>query len=189
MKSIPRNAALILIDIQQGFDMPGYWGERNNPGAEGQAAELLNAWRKSGRPLFHVRHLSKNPQSPLAPGQPGSEIKPEVRPLPGEPVIEKSVNSAFIGTDLEARLRRAGITHLVVAGLTTMHCVSTTVRMAGNLGFDTVLAADACAAYSQTGYDGKRYDAETMHTTALASLHGEFAEVADTGVILQALAT
>ena len=188
MKTIPKNAALILIDIQQGFDVPGYWGERNNPGAEANAARLLTAWRESGRPLFHVRHLSRNPKSPLFPGQPGAEIKREVKPLPGESLIEKSVNSAFIGTDLEAQLRRAGITHLVVAGLTTMHCVSTTVRMAGNLGFDTVLAADACAAYSQTGYDGEEYDAETMHATALASLHGEFAEVVDTGVILRRLA-
>ena len=186
MKSIPKNAALILIDIQQGFDEPR-WGPRNNPGAEANAAKLLGAWRASGRPLFHVQHRSVTPGSPLRPGQPGCDHKPEVKPLPGEPVIGKSVNSAFIGTDLEARLRAAGIGTLVMAGLTTMHCVSTTARMAGNLGFDTFVAADACAAHDQTGYDGKHYAAQTVHELALANLHGEFAEVADTAVILDAL--
>ena|SRR5690348_15172367 len=187
MQTIPKNAALILIDIQQGFDQPGYWGQRNNPDAEAKAAALLKAWRDSGRPLFHVRHLSRNPKSPLAPGQPGCEIKPEVQPLAGEPVIGKDVNSAFIGTDLEARLRQAGIGTLVVAGLTTPHCVSTTVRMAGNLGFQAFVAADACAAFAQTGHDGRVYGAEIVHQVALANLHGEFAEVIDSRAILGAL--
>jgi nicotinamidase-related amidase len=110
-----------------------------------------------------------------------------VKPLPGEPVIGKQVNSAFIGTDLEARLRALDISTLVVAGLTTAHCVSTTTRMAGNLGFRTLLAADACATHAQTGYDGRPYDAETVHALALASLHGEFAEVAATADILRTL--
>ena len=186
MKKIPQNAALILIDIQQGFDQP-VWGERNNPGAEARAAELLAAWRRTGRPLIHVQHRSVMPGSPLRPGQPGCEHKPEVRPLPGETVIGKSVNSAFIGTDLEARLRSEGIGTVVLAGLTTQHCVSTTTRMAGNLGFEAVVAADACAAHAQTGYDGRRHSAEEVHQVSLATLHGEFAEVASTADILEAL--
>lgn len=187
MQPIPKNAALILIDIQQGFDRPGYWGERNNPQAEANAAKLLAAWRSSGRPLFHVRHLSRDPKSPLAPGQPGAEIKPEVRPLPTEPIIGKDVNSAFIGTDLEARLRQSGISTLVMAGLTTPHCVSTTARMAGNLGFRTLVAADACAAFAQTGYDGRVYGAEIVHQVALANLNDEFAEVMESGALLEGL--
>ena len=187
MQSIPKNAALILIDIQQGFDDLKYWGPRNNPAAEANAAKLLAAWRASGRPLFHVQHLSTTPGSPLRPGQPGCEFKSAVRPQPSEPVIGKQVNSAFIGTDLEARLREGGIDTLVIAGLTTAHCVSTTTRMAGNLGFRTLLAADACATNAQTGYDGRPHDAETVHALALASLHGEFAEVADTAVLLRNL--
>jgi nicotinamidase-related amidase len=187
MNKIPRNAALILIDIQQGFDDLKYWGARNNPAAEANAAKLLQAFRREGRPLFHVQHRSKTPVSPLRPGQPGCDFKPEVRPLPGEPVIGKQVNSAFIGTDLEARLRAGHIETLVIAGLTTAHCVSTTTRMAGNLGFRVVLAADGCATNEQTGHDGRHHDAETVHALALASLHGEFAEVAETEIILQAL--
>ncbi|HEV2111873.1 MAG TPA: isochorismatase family protein [Gammaproteobacteria bacterium] len=187
MKPIPKNAALILIDIQQGFDDEQHWGERNNPGAEAKAAELLAAWRRTGRPLIHVQHLSLSPGSPLKPGQPGCEHKPEVRPLAGETVIGKHMNSAFIGTDLEARLRTQGISTVVIAGLTTQHCVSTTVRMAGNLGFAAVVAADACAAHAQTGYDGKRHSAQAVHEVSLATLHGEFAEVASTAAILEAL--
>ncbi|HLW74070.1 MAG TPA: isochorismatase family protein [Gammaproteobacteria bacterium] len=184
MQAIPKNAALILIDIQQGFNRPDYWGPRNNPEAEANAARLLAAWRATGRPLFHVQHRSRNPRSPLAPGQPGCEHKAEVRPLAGEPVIGKDVNSAFIGTDLDARLRAQSIDTLVIAGLTTPHCVSTTARMAGNLGFRTLVAADACAAFAQTGYDGREFSAEIVHQAALASLHGEFAQVAEIAAIL-----
>jgi len=187
LQKIPKDAALILIDIQQGFDDARHWGPRNNPGAEANAAKLLQAWRASGRPLFHVQHRSVTPGSPLKAGQPGCEHKAEVRPLPGEPVIGKSVNSAFIGTDLETRLRQAGIGTLVIAGLTTAHCVSTTTRMAGNLGFRTLLAADACATHARTGHDGRLHDPDSVHAMELAALHGEFADVADTAALLAAL--
>ena len=187
MQPIPKNAALILIDIQQGFDDLKYWGPRNNPQAEANAGKLLEAWRASGRPLFHVQHRSTTAGSPLRPGQPGCDFKPEVRPLPGEPVIGKHVNSAFIGTDLEARLRQQGIDTVVIAGLTTAHCVSTTTRMAGNLGFRTLLAADGCATNARTGHDGKPHDAASVHAMELAALHGEFAEVMDTGALLAGL--
>src|SRR5947208_14709 len=82
------------------------------------------------------------------------------RPLPGEPVVQKSVNSAFIGTTLEADLRRRGITTLVMVGLQTNMCVSTTARMAGNLGFTTYVVSDATATFDNTGPDGKRYASE-----------------------------
>jgi nicotinamidase-related amidase len=174
-----QNTALIIIDVQKGFDDP-QWGRRNNPGAEAAIARLLEAWREAKRPIFHVQHLSRNPASPLRPGQSGVEIKDIVAPLAGETVITKRVNSAFIGTDLEDRLRRAGIENLVLAGLCTDHCVSTTARMAANLGYSVVLPADASATFDRTGYDGKVYPAEEIHRTALASLHGEFATVVET---------
>lgn len=175
--------ALLLIDIQKGFDEP-IWGTRNNPRAEDNAARLLKAWRGSGMSVIHVRHLSKEPDSPLHPGSPGSEIKSAVRPAPGEPVVEKSVNSAFIGTNLEEHLRANGIDTLVVAGLTTDHCVSTTARMAGNLGFVTFVVSDATATFGRTAPSGRRVTAEEVHDVALASLDGEFATIIDSEGLL-----
>lgn len=183
---IPHNTALLIIDVQEGFDDPR-WGDRNNPDAEERIARLLEVWRRSGRPVIHVQHLSREPSSPLRPGQPGVEIKAMARPLPGERVVQKEVNSAFIGTDLEGYLRERGIESLVVAGLTTDHCVSTTTRMAGNLGFETYLVADATATFGKRGSDGTWYEPQLLHDTALASLHGEFAEVLDLEALLARL--
>jgi nicotinamidase-related amidase len=112
------------------------------------------------------------------------EIKNEVKPLKGETVIQKHVNSAFIGTDLEERLRRAGIVTVVLTGLCTDHCVSTTTRMAANLGFSALVPADAAATFDRTGFDETVYPAEEIHRTALASLHGEFARVVESAELL-----
>lgn len=168
---------LLIVDVQKGLDSPFYGSSRNNPDAERNLARVLEAWRRAGRPVVHVCHRSVNPESPLYPGKPGGEFKDEARPAPGEPVVEKNVNSAFIGTDLEQRLRAMGCERLVVAGLTTDHCVSTTVRMAANLGFETVLLEDCAATFERKTRDGRTLSAQQMHEAAIASLEGEFAEI------------
>ena len=173
---IPIGAALLVIDVQKGFDAPG-WGPRNNPGAEAAVARLLQAWRSAAWPVVHARHVSVEVGSALGPAQPGVEIKPEAEPREGEPLFQKSVNSAFIGTGLEEYLRSEGIESLVMVGLTTNHCVSTTARMAGNLGFRTFVVADATATFDRRGPDGTLHPAELVHEVELASLHGEFATV------------
>lgn len=179
--------ALILIDIQQGFDAPA-WGARNNPGAEANAARLLDHWRARSWPVFHIQHLSVTPGSPLNPVGGRVAFKPEVTPQDGEPVLTKHVNSAFIGTDLETRLRAAGTEVVTICGLTTPHCVSTTTRMAANLGFQVELVHDACAAVA-AGADtswrgGAGTDPELIHQAALDQLHGEFACVISTNEAL-----
>lgn len=181
MESAP---ALILVDIQQGLDDPWY-GTRNNLGAEANAARLLTAWRVRTWPLVHIQHLSTNPESPLFPGKPGVPHKREVAPVSCELVMQKSVNSGFIGTDLEQWLRDHEIVKVVICGLTTNHCVETTTRMAGNLGFQTVLAHDACAAHNLTGPDGTHYSADQVHAMSLANIASEFAEVLSTEQILE----
>jgi len=187
MNPVSPNAALIVIDVQKAWDDPR-WGRRNNPDAERNIASLLAAWRASKRPVFFVRHDSRFTGSPLHPSSPGNAIKDVVAPLPSEAVIGKNVNSAFIGTDLEARMRRARVDQAVVVGLTTAHCVSTTARMAGNLGFDTVVVSDAAAAFEWKGHDGRTVSPDDVHYHALASIHGEFANVVPTAEVLSALA-
>jgi nicotinamidase-related amidase len=184
--SIHDKPALILVDIQKGISVPGYYGtERNNPNAEDNAGILLRFWRGNGLPVFHVKHCSTTPGSPLAEGSPGNDILEIVAPTSAEPVIKKSVNSAFIGTDLQQQLDVANIKKLVIAGLTTDHCVSTTTRMAGNLGYETWLVADATATFDKKGVNGEIYSAELIHNTALASLNNEFATVVNTEELIE----
>jgi nicotinamidase-related amidase len=178
------NAVLLLIDIQKGFDEP-VWGRRNNPEAEANIARLLDAWRRTSRPVVHIQHCSKGANSPLRPGQSGNDFKSEAAPREGEPVMQKNVNSAFISTDLESYLRERGLGTLVVAGLTTNHCVSTTARMAGNLGFETFVVDDATATFDRTDHTGRQFTAEEIHAVSLASLHDEFATVTTTDELLR----
>lgn len=180
--------ALILIDIQKAFDNIEYWGgQRNNPGAENNVAELLELWRNKQLPVFHIRHCSAIPTSPLNESHPGNEFKDQVKPINGEPVIKKSVNSAFIGTDLKERLDTEKISRLVIVGLTTDHCVSTTARMAGNFGYDTFVVSDATATFNKKGLDGQNYSAELIHETALASLNEEFATIITTDFLKKSI--
>src|SRR5262245_33571591 len=146
--------ALIVIDLQNAIDHPS-WGERNNPHAERNIARLLAVWRARSLPVYHIRHDSTEPDSRYRPGQPGNDFKPEAKPLPGEIVIAKQTNSAFIGTDLEVRLRAAGHMRLVVTGVITNNSVEATVRMAGNLGFDVLTVEDAIFTVAKRDWQGR----------------------------------
>lgn len=178
------DAVLLTVDVQQGFDQ---FKGRNNPHLESNLAALQAAWRSAGRPLVHVRHDSAEPQSVFRPGLPGNAFKPEAQPHKGEPVVRKSVHSAFIGTDLEGRLRQMGARALVILGIQTNYCVASTARMAGNLGYKTYVVADACATFPQRLLDGSEVPAQAAHDLALAELHGEFATVVSTRDVLDAL--
>lgn len=185
---LPASATLIVIDVQDGFDAP-YWGERNNPDAERQIERLLARWRASGRPVIHVRHDSVEPDSALRPDAPGNAIKPAAAPRPDEPVVGKHVNSAFIGTDLETRLRTHASDTVVLCGFTANHCVSTTARMAGNLGFRTFVLSDSTVAFAMRspGANGRLIPADVMHEVAMAELDREFATVLTTDELLALL--
>jgi len=177
--------ALLVVDVQRGFDDP-FWGPRNNSEAEANIARIIAAWRETGRPVFHILHDSLSPTSPLRPGTPGNAPKPEAEPREGERVYRKTVNSAFIGTSLEADLRSAGVDTLVVVGLTTNHCVSTSVRMAANLGFETYLVTDATATFDRVGIDGRTRPAAEVHAAALSDLQEEFATLRDSDAVIGA---
>lgn len=183
-KALPPNTVLILIDLQKAIDHPSL-GKRNNPNAEINIAKLLSFWRKSNRPIFHVRHNSTDPNSHYRPGQPGNEFKPEAMPLPNEIVIAKQTNSAFIGTDLELKLRKANYTTLVVAGVITNNSVEATVRMAGNLGFTTYLVSDATFTFDRVDWSGHHRTAEEVHDLSLPNLNEEYCTVINTENVLQ----
>lgn len=169
---------LLVIDVQKGFLDEALWGgKRNNKNAEEICGGLITQWRDRKLPIIHVKHASTNPSSALHPSQKGHEFSNYAIPISGEQVITKSVNSAFIGTNLKAILDEKNVSTIVVVGLTTDHCVSTTTRMAGNFGYQVFLISDATATFDKTGLDGTVYPAELIHETALASLNSEFAEV------------
>lgn len=181
-----KNTALLLIDLQLGFDNHAHWGgNRNNPNCEQVCFNLLQKWRKLNLPIFHIQHNSTEPNSPLRPNQIGNDFKPLTAPINDEIIIGKTVNSAFIGTNLEHQSKERNIDTLVIVGLTTNHCISTTIRMASNLGFKVYVVADGTATFDRVGFDGKRYEAELVHTISLANLHGEFATVLTSDEILK----
>lgn len=172
------DTALLLIDVQQGVDDLEHWGgptaRRNNPEAETVMLELLDNWRSRQMPVAFTRHDSREEASPLKFSMPGGRQKAGFELATADIVVEKDVNSGFIGTSLEVQLRRAGIRRLVVAGFFTNMCVETTVRMAGNLGFDTYLVHDACSTTNRIGLDGTDHEPELVHDMTVANLHGEF---------------
>lgn len=185
---VPRTA-LLVVDAQRGMAEREAAGERRNqPGAEARIAGLLAAFRAAGGAVIHVRHDSVEPGSRLRPGLSGNAPLDEAREIEGEAVLRKRANSAFIGTDLEARLRGAGVATVVVCGAVTNHCVETTVRMAGNLGFDALLVRDACWTFDGTGPDGDRHGAEEIHAMTLFNVDPEFGRVVRADEVAAALA-
>lgn len=186
MQTFGRNTALLVVDMQLGFDDPA-WGARNNLDCERNVAALIAAWRAAGAPVIHVHHDSPGIDGRMRPGTPGNAAKPEAQPRPNEWIYRKTVNSAFIGTSLEGDLRKRGIGTLVIVGLTTNHCISTTARMSGNLGFETFVVSDATATFDRPDLDGMLRLASGVHDAALSDLKGEFAQIVDTQSVLAAL--
>ena len=175
--------ALIVIDVQAGFDEPG-WGPRDNPDCEANIDRLLQSWRRAGQPVVIVRHDSTSPTSPLRPGQPGNALRPFVEG-PRDLLVTKSVNSAFYGSpDLHAWLQGAGIAAVTICGVTTSHCCETTARMAGNLGYEVRFVIDATHGFDRMGPDGSVLTAAQISAATAANLHGEFATVVRTDDVL-----
>ncbi len=192
IRQFGKETALLLIDVQKGVDVLQHWGgptgRRNNPDAESHMLRLLAGFREKGLPVAFTRHDSREANSPLKFSLPTGEQKPGFEIQPGDIVVEKDVNSGFVGTDLEIELRRKGIQRVVIVGFFTNMCVETTTRMAGNLGFDTYLVPDCCSTSNRIGWDGADYDPELVHDMTVANLHGEFCTAITPGDALGLLA-
>ena len=184
---LPADAVLIVIDMQEAVDDPGF-GARNNLGAEANIAALIAAWRAEALPLVHIRHDSLELGSPYAPDAPGHRFKPCATPLDGETVIGKNASSAFVSTGLEGLLDELGATTLVICGALTPNSVEATVRHAGNLGYQVFVVGDACWAVDKTDLRGQRWLADDVHALSLAHLEGEYASVVDAATTLRAAA-
>lgn len=183
---ISRKSALIIIDVQQGFNVSRLWGKRNNPEAESNIAALASYWAKSGRPIVVVKHAAKNPLSPLGPLSPGHRLKPEVSGVRPTLEVTKSVNSAFLGNpNLHEWLQHQTIRHIVVCGIQTNLCVETTARMGGNLGYDVVVPIDATHTFDLTDLDGTIMTADELTRATATNLQGgRFAAVVKTHALL-----
>jgi nicotinamidase-related amidase len=170
---------LLPIDVQRGFDDPS-WPPRWNGEMETNGRALLAHWRNTGAPIVHVRHDSVQPGSSLITGHWGNDFREGFAPLAGEPVVSKSVNSAFIGTDLDLRLRRIGAEKIVAFGISTDMCVSTTIRTGANMGWKMVLVADACDCFDLPDGHGGIIPARAIQAAHVATLAAEFCEVVTT---------
>ncbi|MFF8810496.1 isochorismatase family protein [Streptomyces omiyaensis] len=189
---IEENAALIVVDVQKGFEDPS-WGRRDNPGAEGNMAALIDRWQETGRPVVFVRHDSVQQGSPLRPGAEGNGFKDFVEGRRGggagpEVLVTKTVNSAFHGEpDLDAWLKGVGVGQVVIVGIQTNMCNETTARVGGNLGYDVLFPVDAMHTFDLAGPFGWSRTAEELTRATAVSLHGGgFARVVTTEEVLVA---
>lgn len=167
---------LMIIDLQKAIDDPS-WGVRNNPNAEVQVGRLLSSWRTLNLPILHVKHMSTDPNSKYRPGTSGNEFKDIAIPLESEPVLEKDTNNAFVRTNLHAILQDKGISEIVIVGVITNNSVEATARMAGNLGYRTIVVSDATFTFNRIDYGGLEHAAEVVHNMSLANLEGEYASI------------
>lgn len=183
-------AALVVVDMQQGFADSSWGATTNVTGCEQNVVRLLDAWSSAGLPVVIVHHDSASPDSPLSPTQPGNALVPAVASAQADLTVAKTVNSAFYGTpDLEKWLRSEQIDRIVVCGIQTNMCVETTARMGGNLGFDVVVPIDATRTFDLAGPDGVSVPAATlMQITAVNLQGGGFARVVSTAEVLAELA-
>ena len=175
--------ALVVVDVQRGFDDP-VWGRRDNPDCERNIAALIEHWRAHDRPVVFVRHDSDEPGSSLAPGSPGNAFKDVIA---GDPdlLVTKSVNSSFHGEpSLQAWLDGRGISTIYICGITTNHCCETTARVGGNLGYDVRFVLDATHTFDRADPAGEIVPAEQLARITATNLHGEFATVVGTAQAL-----
>jgi biuret amidohydrolase len=173
----PQKTALIVIDMQRDFLEPGGFGDTlGNDVARLQAIvpttrALMDGCRAAGIHLIHTRECHKPDLTDCPPakrlrgsptlrigdpgpmgriliqGEPGADIVPDLYPLPGETVIDKPGKGSFYATPLASLLAEKGITHLLVAGVTTEVCVQTTMREANDRGYECLLVEDTTESY------------------------------------------
>ena len=169
------NHALLLVDIQNDYFPGGAMELVGSPPAGVRAGRLLDAFRRKSLPIIHVQHISTRPGATFfLPDTAGVQIHECVAPLAGETVIQKHFPNSFRETRLLEHLRSLEVTRLVIAGMMTQMCIDTSTRAAADLGFQCLLAHDACAAKALS-FGGAGVSAEDVHVAFVAALNGLFA--------------
>lgn len=183
--------ALIVIDVQQGFDDPTRLGPRNNPACEEHVRALVEGFRDEGAPIVLVRHDSTDPASPLHPDRPGNAFKPVLDDVEPALLVPKHVHSAFHGeVDLDAWLGERGIRELAICGIQTNRCCETTARVGGDLGYDVRFVLDATHTFDEPSPDGgEPLPADLLARVTAANLQPHFARVVTTDEVLAGLGT
>lgn len=169
--------ALVIVDIQNDYFPGGRHELVGSEQAAASAARVLDHFRSAGDPIFHVQHVWEGDGAEFfEPGTEGVEIHEAVRPADGEPVVQKRHPNSFRDTDLEQRLRTAGVTDVVVVGMMTSMCVDATVRAAADLGFGCTVVGDACATLDLE-FQGRTIPAASVQGAFLAALGDGYATV------------
>ncbi|MQA76042.1 MAG: isochorismatase family protein [Solirubrobacterales bacterium] len=172
--------ALIVVDVQKGFDDAEFFGTRNNPACEANVSALIAGWRGAREPVVFVRHHWDQQGSPLRSDEAGSEFKDV---LDGDPdlLVTKTVHSAFHGDpDLGAWLRSEEVGTLVVCGIQTNVCCETTARIGSDLGFEVGFAIDATHTFDQDDHAGGVITADELARVTHSNLDPEFGPVLST---------
>jgi nicotinamidase-related amidase len=179
------STALIVIDVQKGFDNEEYWGSRNNPDCEANVGRLIAAWREHGWPIVFVQHSSTTPSSPLAPTSPGFAFKDVVSGKP-DLLITKTVHSAFYGdVDLDAWLTEHEISGVAICGIQTNMCCETTARMASDLGYEMVFVVDATHTFDLVTSARQVHRARDVSRYTVLTLEADFGTVMRTAELVE----
>jgi nicotinamidase-related amidase len=164
--------ALVIIDVQKGMWSPGF-APYDGDGVVARIAALIAKARAASVPVLYVQHHGKDePNHPFKPGLPGYPFHDAIAPQPGDDVTVKTRSSAFHGTDFDAKLKKAGIDHLVITGMQSEYCVDSAVRGAYERGYKVTLVGDA----HSTG-DTRVAKAKDIIAIQNDTLGGDFAAV------------
>ena len=179
--------ALLIVDIQNDYFPGGAMELVGSPEAGVQAGKLLQRFRAKALPVVHIQHIAKSTTATFfRPGTNGAEIHASVTPAGNETVFQKHFPNSFRETPLLEHLRTQQITQLVIAGMMTQMCVDSTTRAAADLGFQCLLAHDACATRALS-FGGATVPAEQVQGAFLAALNGSFAKVQSVEELLAAI--
>jgi nicotinamidase-related amidase len=169
--------ALLLVDIQNDYFPGGRMALHNIDRAAESARRLLDHFRDTGQPIFHVQHTWDDPSAPFfVAGTAGAQINEVVAPRVGEPVIVKHFPNSFRASTLLDELRRAGIDSLTICGAMSHMCIDATTRAAADHGYDCTVAHDACAT-RDVEFNGNQVKADDVHNAYMSALAFAYAKV------------